>query len=479
MTANTEAGFAETATALALVVVTASVVFFGTSHGAALLLEQFHHPILGKMLWPISALFGFTLVAAAVAAALGGALGILESIASPRLFGRTGYTLLGFGGLAGAIGAAGAALLNWSASTRILPGFFPDGTAGFIALTAAVATSGGLSWWFWRPRNKTALATSRVSTTEPPAPEVVADHRVNRSSEQASEPPTPTPPGRFTVSDEYAEPTVTEDSSGSNSVDFDNLEYDWTTETGVSMDDVGGMTELKRELKTDVVMPLSTGREKADELGIPLPNIVFYGPPGTGKTFMAEALATELELPFAQLSGADVQSKWINESAEKINTLFDEAKTVAGAEGGAVVFLDELDAVLKQRGAGQSHEEDNKVVAEFLNHLQETSEHDILFIGATNRLDALDDAGVRSGRIDKKIHVGKPDHAARESILQAQLRDRSNQLSGEHIERIASRTDGLVASDLESIVVDAARNSAFRRDDDEIVPLQDESHCSS
>ncbi|MFC7028507.1 AAA family ATPase [Halomicroarcula sp. GCM10025710] len=74
------------------------------------------------------------------------------------------------------------------------------------------------------------------------------------------------------------------------------------------------------------------------------------------------------------------------------------------------MFLDELDAVLKQRsGAGQSHEEDNKVVAEFLNHLQETSEHYILFIGATNRLEALDDAGVRSGRIDKKVQIGKPD----------------------------------------------------------------------
>ncbi len=280
----------------------------------------------------------------------------------------------------------------------------------------------------------------------------------------------PTPPERFTARDECPEPTLTETRSDSTSVDFDSLEYDWTTNTGVSMDDVGGMTELKEELKTDIVLPLTSGREKADKLGIPLPNIVFHGPPGTGKTFMAKALATELGLPFAHLSGADVQSKWINESAEKINTLFDEAKALAKKEGGAIVFLDELDAVLKQRsGAGQSHEEDNKVVAEFLNHLQETSEHYILFIGATNRLEALDDAGVRSGRIDKKVQIGKPDQAARKAVLRAQLRNRPNQLTDDHIERIAALTDGLVASDIESIVVDAARKSAFGREDDEIV----------
>lgn len=185
---------------------------------------------------------------------------------------------------------------------------------------------------------------------------------------------------------------------------------------------------------------------------------------------MAQALATELGLPFAQLSGADVQSKWINESAQKINTLFEEAKMVADSEGGAVVFLDELDAVLKQRNTGGSaHEEDNKVVAEFLNHLQDTSEHNIVFIGATNRLEALDDAGIRSGRIDKKIHVGKPDQEARESILRAQLAERPNSLTDEQIERIAGSLDSeVVAVDIRSVVVEAARHSAFSRDDNQI-----------
>lgn len=241
-------------------------------------------------------------------------------------------------------------------------------------------------------------------------------------------------------------------------------EFNWETSTDVSMNDVGGMDDLKRELETDVIKPLTTGKEKAEKLDIPLPNILFHGPPGTGKTYTAKALATELGLPFAKLSGSDVQSKWINESAQKINKLFAEAKRVAESEGGAVVFLDELDSVLKRRsGAGRSHEEDNKVVAEFLTHLQETGEHDILFVGATNRLKALDEAGIRSGRIDKTIEIGKPDAEARTAIIRAQLSDRPHSLTDEHIEALAQATEGAVAADLESIIVEAARNCAFER----------------
>jgi len=300
----------------------------------------------------------------------------------------------------------------------------------------------------------------------------VSERRVKRSAGvEPDAPPTPTPRERFTVSEQDTQTSPeSEDDVGSPHVDFSDLEYHWTIETDVSMEDIGGMEDVKQTLERDIIRPLTAGKEKADALGIPLPNLVFHGPPGTGKTYMAEALATELELPFAKLSGADVQSKWINESAQKINTLFEEAKMITDSEDGAIVFLDELDAVLKQRnGAESAHEEDNKVVAEFLNHLQDTAEHDILFIGATNRLDALDEAGIRSGRIDKKIHVGRPGYDAREAILRAQLKDRPHRLTEDRIERIASRTDGLVAADLEGIVIDAARNSAFVRGSETIV----------
>jgi SpoVK/Ycf46/Vps4 family AAA+-type ATPase len=352
-------------------------------------------------------------------------------------------------------------------STRPIVTPIPESTTtGLVALVLVAGSLSGAFYRFWRPKDASAPVTSRTPQADPPAPEVVTERRIKRSGDADSDaPPTPTPPGQFTISDRDNRTSLsTNDDRKPGQVDFSELQYNWTTETDVSLEDIGGMDELKQTLQTDVIKPLTTGKEKANALGIPLPNIVFYGSPGTGKTFMAKALATELGLPFALLSGADVQSKWINESAQKINTLFEEAKTVAESRGGAVVFLDELDAVLKQRsGAGQAHEEDNKVVAEFLNHLQDTSEHDVLFIGATNRLDALDDAGIRSGRIDKKIRVGKPDLEAREAILHAQLADRPNNLTDNQVERIANRTEGLVAADLKSIVVDAARASAFAR----------------
>lgn len=209
--------------------------------------------------------------------------------------------------------------------------------------------------------------------------------------------------------------------------------------------------------------------DQAEELGVTAPNIVFHGPPGTGKTYLAKALATELGYPVAVVSGADVQSKWINESAEQVNALFTEAQQVASSEGGAVIFLDELDTVLKDRTANRGHDEDNKVVNEFLNHLQETTDHNIIFIGATNRADALDEAGTRSGRIDKKVKIGKPDTETRAAIFAAQLSDRPVDLSAADLKTFAEQTEGLVAADIETIVETAAKE-VLMTDDNEIKP---------
>jgi SpoVK/Ycf46/Vps4 family AAA+-type ATPase len=248
-----------------------------------------------------------------------------------------------------------------------------------------------------------------------------------------------------------------------------DMEFAWQTETDVSFDNIGGMDDLKKKLHAEIIKPLENP-EKAEELGVAAPNVIFHGPPGTGKTYTAEALATELGLPFASLSGADVQSKWINQSASTVNNLFSEAKEMAAREGGAVVFLDELDSVLRTRG-GSSHGEDNKVVNEFLNHLEDTKEHGIVFAGATNRLEALDDAGIRSGRIDLKIKVGKPDTEAREAILRAQLNDREHDIPDEGITELARATDGAVAADLELLVNRAAKNVLTR--DGDVIRLED------
>jgi SpoVK/Ycf46/Vps4 family AAA+-type ATPase len=240
------------------------------------------------------------------------------------------------------------------------------------------------------------------------------------------------------------------------------FEFRWLTETGVRFADIGGMDALKQELLRDVITPLGNP-EKANELGVTAPNIVFHGPPGTGKTYFAKALATELDLPVALLSGADIQSKWINESASTVSALFSEAQEVASSEGGAVVFIDEVDSVLKQRaGRGNAHEEDTKVVNEFLGCLEETGEHNIVFIGATNRLGALDNAGVRSGRIDKKIQIGKPDQAAREAIIRAQLNRRRHDISDSEIKELAAGTDDAVAADLKALIERAAKKTLVR-----------------
>ena len=302
-------------------------------------------------------------------------------------------------------------------------------------------------------------------------PEYVRDKTAQWDTGETQRQPTPeisVPRRQSQSNDTETEPQQKRQTKQNQSVDFAELEFDWTSDTDVDFDDVGGMNGLKTELERDVIKPLTTHREKAEKLGITPTNLILHGPPGTGKTFMAQALATELGLPFAKVSGADVQSKWINESSQKVKTLFEEAEAVAEEAGGAVVFLDELDSVLKNRGAHRAHEEDTKVVNEFLNRLENTDEHNIVFIGATNRLESLDDAGIRSGRIDKKIHIGMPDCEARTAILKIQLDGRSHRLTEAQIRAIAERTDGMTAADLTSLVESAARNSLFGRGDDKI-----------
>ena len=128
--------------------------------------------------------------------------------------------------------------------------------------------------------------------------------------------------------------------------------------------------------------------------------------------------------------------------------------------------------MLKDRtGGSNSHEEDNKVVNEFLNHLEDTEKNDIVFIGATNRVDALDEAGIRSGRIDRKIRVGKPDSEAREDILRKQLSDRPSSINDTEMSMLAAEMKGFVAADIESVVKMAAKHVLKR--DGEVITTND------
>jgi len=244
------------------------------------------------------------------------------------------------------------------------------------------------------------------------------------------------------------------------------LSYDWQAESGVRLSDYGGRPDLCRTMNEDIVVPFRDQPGKADRFNITIPSVLLYGPPGTGKTYLAKALAGELGYPFVALSGGDVLSRWVNASAEQIETLFDEARYLASACGGAMVFIDEVDSVLTNRQAGGQHQEDQKAVNEFLTHIEGLGDEDILFVGATNVYDELDPAA--ESRFDRTIHVGLPDASTRKEIFAVQLDDRPHSVTEAELRTLAGGTDGLTARDIETIVTDAARHAAFNAQREEV-----------
>lgn len=443
-------------------VIAFGISFYGVLTGESLVYSQIVTSVFGDYLWPLTA--GIALGGAIIGTMflLMVSLGIFARVAPPNLFGWDEYEIIGVGGL---LGTAGAVLT--SAATRIigLPVFGdlqPTGSGESLIVLGVVAVPFVYVFHeLYRPSLTSVDITRRCSHTYDP--EFVRDKTAQWSTSK--------PDTSIQRNPRESSPSTKDQNAGNREIqsdrnskpDYSDLEFHWITKTDVAFNDVGGLDDLKRELEREVIKPLTTHREQADQLGISAPNIIFHGPPGTGKTYLARALATELSLPYVQLSGADVQSKWINESAQKVQTLFEEAKIVAKQDGGAVIFLDELDSVLKNReGGGNTHEEDNKVVNEFLNHLESTEKHDIVFIGATNRLESLDEAVIRPGRIDKKIYLGKPDTETRVSILATLLDTRPHVLSQDDIYRAAVETNELTAADLESIVRTAAKYTLER-----------------
>ena len=243
--------------------------------------------------------------------------------------------------------------------------------------------------------------------------------------------------------------------------------FAWTHETAVTMEMVGGFSEIIAKLDRDIITPLTGDRDRTEKFSIPLPNLLLYGPPGTGKTHLARALSNELSYPTARLSGADITSEWMNKSPQLIKQLFSEARPIAETNGGAIIFVDELDSVLPARD-GRMHEENRKVVNELLSQLSETTDTNVLFIGATNRFEDLDSAAIRNGRIDLKLEIGTPNESGRIEILSTLLADRPSDLTQMELETIATETAGAVAADIEALVIDAARIAAYETESDEI-----------
>ncbi|WP_430639387.1 ATP-binding protein [Haloferax volcanii] len=260
-------------------------------------------------------------------------------------------------------------------------------------------------------------------------------------------------------------PTETDTSGNEGTLTEDTeleLEFPWRRPPDRGLDDIGGLSDITEKLRQVVVRPLGPNRTEYDRFGIDVPNLLFEGPPGTGKTYTAEALAGELDYPFLVATPARVQSRFVNESGDQIQRLFREAARLGDQFGLSVVFFDEVDALLPARGRENQHQEDSKIVAEFLSYLERSSENNTLVIAATNRRDELDPAAVRSGRIDRELHFGYPDRETRYSVLKQHLQARPTNLSRTDIQQVAAETEGWSSAKVTSLVDDAARLAVER-----------------
>ncbi len=179
--------------------------------------------------------------------------------------------------------------------------------------------------------------------------------------------------------------------------------------TGVTLDDVGGLDEVKQNVIKDILLPLKY-REETEEMGItPTNGALFYGPPGTGKSYMARAIAEEANADLYEVDMTEIVSKYVGETEKHIRKLFDHAEQNTPA----IVFFDEADTALADRDQSD-REYIQRQTNELLRQLQS---EDIITIAATNRQDHIDEAGKRSGRIDDAYAFMPPDQAGREEIL--------------------------------------------------------------
>ncbi len=184
----------------------------------------------------------------------------------------------------------------------------------------------------------------------------------------------------------------------------------------VSWDDVGGLDELKAELREAVEWPIKY-KDAFDYVDVETPKgILLHGPPGTGKTLIAKALAKMTESNFISIKGPELLSKWVGESEKGVREIFRKARQAAPC----IIFLDEVDALVPRRGSGgsESHVTEN-VVSQILTEIDGLEElHNVLIIGATNRLDIVDEALLRPGRFDRIIKVPNPDEKGRQHIFE-------------------------------------------------------------
>ena len=229
--------------------------------------------------------------------------------------------------------------------------------------------------------------------------------------------------------------------------------------TGVTFKDVAGQDEAKESLVE--IIDFLHNPQKYTEIGAKLPKgALLVGPPGTGKTLLAKAVAGEAGVHFLSISGSDFVELYVGVGASRVRDLFDQAKKNAPA----IVFIDEIDAVGRQRGAGLGggHDEREQTLNQLLVEMDGFEANDgIIVMAATNRADILDKALLRPGRFDRQVYVGLPDVKGREEILKVHTRKKP--LAPDvSLKVIAQRTGGFTGADLENLMNEAALLAARR-----------------
>jgi len=226
---------------------------------------------------------------------------------------------------------------------------------------------------------------------------------------------------------------------------------------GKGFDEIAGMNEIKEILYNDVILPLSE-KELYEQYRVSVPNgILLYGPPGCGKTFIAERFAEEVEYNFYQIKPSDLASTYIHGTQEKIGRLFREARKKAPS----IIFIDEIDAIVPNRETHMDHAYASEV-NEFLAQMTECHQYGIFIIAATNRPENIDPAILRTGRIDKVVYVGSPDHEARRELFKLYLLDRPIEQDID-FDKLAQLTNNYVSSDIKFIINEASRNALKER----------------
>ena len=221
----------------------------------------------------------------------------------------------------------------------------------------------------------------------------------------------------------------------------------------VTFQDVAGVDEAKEELRE--IIEFLKDPQKFQKLGGKIPKgVLLVGPPGTGKTLLAKAIAGEANVPFFSISGSDFVEMFVGVGASRVRDLFEQGKKHAPC----IIFMDEIDAVGRHRGAGLGggHDEREQTLNQLLVEMDgfETKDN-IILIAATNRPDILDPALLRPGRFDRQIVVDRPDRSGREAILRVHTKGKPL-AKNINLDALAGQTPGFTGADLANLVNEAA-----------------------